>query len=75
MTEQRYKHLGRNDAIKAALIRVCRQWHIDLRCSSRRADAENPDTEYPVYPLAVPDWTVIVGLQQAERKRMWERPT
>ena len=71
---KRYQHLGPNDAIKAALIQVCRQWRIDLRCSSRRADADDPDTEHPVYPLAMSDSLLIGALQHAEREGIRPEP-
>jgi hypothetical protein len=60
LIEQRYAHLGTNDAIKAALIGVCMQWRILLRCSSKRDDAEEPGREHPVYPLGVFE-TMIIG--------------
>ena len=37
---KRYENLGENDAIKAALIHVCKLWNISLRCTSFRDDAE-----------------------------------
>jgi hypothetical protein len=74
VTEKRYQHLGPNDAIKAALIHVCRQWRIDLRCSSQRADANDPDTEHPVYPLPLSDSLLIGALQHAEREGIWPEP-
>jgi len=51
LTERRYAHLGPNDAIKAALIHVCKRWHIVLRCSSNRGDADDPDGNYLVQPI------------------------
>jgi hypothetical protein len=71
VTQKRYEHLGYNDAIKAALIRVCQQWHIDLRCNSTRPDTDDPDAEYVVDPLAAPDRFLIRALQHAEQEHIW----
>lgn len=47
--EKQWEHLGPNDAIKAALILVCKQWHIVLRCriSSRRRGPSRRGTPGP----------------------------
>jgi hypothetical protein len=72
VTEKRYAHLG-PDAIKAALIQVCKQWRIGLRCRSRRPDADD-DSEDPVHPLPVDDQLMIASLEHAARERIWPEP-
>jgi hypothetical protein len=69
VTEKRYEHLG-PDAIKAALIQVCREWRIDLRCSSHRLDADD-DAEHAVYPLPVDDQIMVTTLEHAVREKIW----
>jgi hypothetical protein len=71
VAQNRYAHLGYNDALKAALIRVCQQWRIGLRCSSTRDDADDPGAEHAVYPLGSLDSIVIGALQHAERAQIW----
>jgi hypothetical protein len=71
VAEKKHQHLGGNDAIKAALIQVCREWRIDLRCGSMRADANEVNTEHPVYPLPIADFGVIAALEHAETARIW----
>jgi hypothetical protein len=66
VTEKRYEDLGRNNSIKAALIHVCQRWRIELLCGSRRADADAPDVDYPVYPLDMSDQVLLAALQHAE---------
>jgi hypothetical protein len=75
LAAKRYEHLGRNDAIKAALIQVCKEWRIVLRCRSHRRDANDPEAIFPVYPLTGMFESIILGaLQQAERERIRPRP-
>jgi hypothetical protein len=69
VTEKRYEHLG-HDAIKAALIAVCREWRIDLRCRSRRPDADD-DAQYPVYPLPQADQMIVTLLEHAVTENLW----
>ena len=69
MTEKRYEHLG-HDAIKAALIPVCREWRIELRCGSERPDADDA-ADYPVYPLPMADQLMISSLEHAVREKIW----
>ena len=72
LAAKRYEHLGPNDAIKAALIHVCKEWRIVLRCRSERADADDPEAILPVYPLTGMFESMILGaLQQAEREGIW----
>jgi hypothetical protein len=72
VASKRYEHLGPNDAIKAALIHVCKEWGIVLRCRSRRPDAEDPEAIGGVYPLPGMFESIILhALQQAERERIW----
>ena len=44
---KKYETLGKNDALKAALIQVCKKWELNLSCTSWRDDAQedggNPD--------------------------------
>jgi hypothetical protein len=72
VTEKRYANLGR-DAIKAALIQVCAQWRIALRCRSKRPDADDAD-EHPVYPLPLADEIMISSLEHAVREGIWPEP-
>lgn len=72
VTEKRYAHLG-PDAIKAALVHVCAQWRIGLRCHSRRPDADI-DTEDPVYQLPLADQIMISALEHAVRDKIWPDP-
>jgi hypothetical protein len=74
LTEKRYAHLGPGDSIKAALIHVCRQWRISLRCSSSRDDADDRDRQFPVYPLGVFESVVIGALRHAEQQKIWPDP-
>jgi hypothetical protein len=59
LTAQRYQHLGRNVAMKAALLYVCIVWDIGLMCQSFVADADNDQPA--VYPLAADDTWVAAG--------------
>jgi hypothetical protein len=43
LAEQAHRDLGANDARKAALVHVCREFGYELRCYSRRADARGVD--------------------------------
>jgi len=63
IAERRYAHLGHNDAIKAALIHVCKRWRIVLRCSSNRDDADDPGGNYLVQPLGESDSIATVALE------------
>jgi hypothetical protein len=63
LTEREYAHLGPNDTIKAALIRICKRWHIVLRCSSNRGDADDPEGSYLVQPLGESDSIVAAALE------------
>jgi hypothetical protein len=72
VTEQRYAHLG-PDAIKAAVIQVCVQWRIDLRCRCARPDADDT-AEHPVHPLPLADRMMISALEHAVRDEIWPDP-
>jgi hypothetical protein len=72
LAAKRYEHLGPNDAIKAALIHVCKEWGIVLRCRSRRHDADDPEATCPVYPLTgMFESIILAALQRAEREGIW----
>jgi hypothetical protein len=69
---KRCEHLGPNDANKAALIQVCKEWGISLSCRSSRPDADDPEASNPVYPLtSMFESIVLAGLLHAERERIW----
>jgi hypothetical protein len=75
LAAKQYEHLDANDSIKAALIRVCQRWRIELRCRSDRADAIDPGVEHPVYPLSLLDRFVIGAIQHPGAEQVWsERP-
>ena len=40
------KSIGENDATKAALVQVCKNWNIQLRCVSWRDDADDEHKKY-----------------------------
>ena len=63
LAERRYAHLGPNDAIKAALIHVCKRWRIVLRCASWRDDADGPRASYLVQPLGESASIVTAALE------------
>lgn len=75
ITSKKYELLGNNDAIKAALVQVCKKWQIKLSCTSWREDADESDEDafrdlseeiegatngsYFVYPLPAEDSWII----------------
>jgi hypothetical protein len=70
VAEARYAHLGEYDALKAALIHVCKKWHLNLRCKSKRTDAAAPEVEGPVYPLEMFDMVIANAFGSAEGEQL-----
>lgn len=72
---KKYEKLGKNDALKSALVQVCKKWELNLSCTSWREDAEEGDVKianslldeieapiddiFLVYPLPAPDIWIL----------------
>jgi len=79
VTTKKYEHLGTNNAIKVALMQICKRWGIELFCTSLREDVDDGDKDlqfykivkdnkitrnrFLVYPLPADDNWVISALQ------------
>jgi hypothetical protein len=62
IAQQRWAHLGSNDATKAALIYVSRKFNFDIRCYSTRVDAKERDPRM-VFPLSPEDHWIAESIR------------
>jgi hypothetical protein len=72
---KKFERLGKNDAIKLALLQVCKAWNLRLTCTSMDdpentwyrplVDPENAQVsdEYAVYPIGDADFWIVSALR------------